>query len=368
MKAHSIPIQSPYHAAHLYGPDDVDEVLGSLRNPVLEDYHQNIPILSMAKDTNVLADDFPGLLRCAVADTLCEQVRWDTLCATLKSNLTQCPSLKSCVVFPITSNAAGLLSSTLQEGCAFSVTVNNSLNSKVERSHTSHAPGRFQDSKVAIVGFSGRFPEAASNDELWEVLKAARDCHRTIPEDRFDWEAHLDPAGKKKNHSRVKFGCFINEPGIFDSRFFHLSPREAENTDPAQRLLLMSAYEAMEMSGLVPDRTASTQRDRIGVFMGVTSDDWREVNSGQDIDTYFIPGGNRAFVPGRISYFFGLSGPSISMDTACSSSFAAISTACNYLWQGDCDSAIAGGTNVLTNPDNFVGVSRDHVLYSRSRC
>jgi naphtho-gamma-pyrone polyketide synthase len=102
--------------------------------------------------------------------------------------------------------------------------------------------------------------------------------------------------------------------------------------------------------------------------MGVTSDDWREVNSGQDIDTYFIPGGNRAFVPGRISYFFGLSGPSISMDTACSSSFAAISTACNYLWQGDCDSAIAGGTNVLTNPDNFVGVSRDHVLYSRSRC
>jgi hypothetical protein len=246
MKAHSIPIQSPYHAAHLYGPDDVDEVLGSLRNPVLEDYHQNIPILSMAKDTNVLADDFPGLLRCAVADTLCEQVRWDTLCATLKSNLTQCPSLKSCVVFPITSNAAGLLSSTLQEGCAFSVTVNNSLNSKVERSHTSHAPGRFQDSKVAIVGFSGRFPEAASNDELWEVLKAARDCHRTIPEDRFDWEAHLDPAGKKKNHSRVKFGCFINEPGIFDSRFFHLSPREAENTDPAQRLLLMSAYEAME--------------------------------------------------------------------------------------------------------------------------
>tara|TARA_R110002003_G_scaffold234_3_gene16908 strand:- start:7443 stop:11216 length:3774 start_codon:yes stop_codon:yes gene_type:complete len=238
----------------------------------------------------------------------------------------------------------------------------------MERANTSPAPGKFQDSKIAIVGFSGRFPDAASNDELWEVLKAARNCYRTIPEDRYDWEAHYDAEGKKKNHTKVKFGCFINDPGVFDARFFNLSPREAENTDPAQRLALMSAYEAMEMAGLVPDRTASTQRDRIGVFFGVTSDDWREVNSGQDIDTYFIPGGNRAFVPGRISYFFRLSGPSISVDTACSSSFAAISTACSYLWQGDCDSAIAGGTNVLTNPDNFVGLDRGHFLSATGNC
>ncbi|PVH92617.1 ketoacyl-synt-domain-containing protein [Periconia macrospinosa] len=249
-----------------------------------------------------------------------------------------------------------------------SVAISNALNTKVERGHTGPAPGKFQDSKIAIVGFSGRFPEAASNDELWEVLKAARDCHRTIPEDRYDWEAHYDADGKKKNHSRIKFGCFINDPGVFDARFFNLSPREAQNTDPAQRLALMSAYEAMEMAGLVPDRTASTQRDRIGVFFGVTSDDWREVNSGQDIDTYFIPGGNRVFVPGRISYFFRLSGPSISVDTACSSSFAAISTACNYLWQGDCDSAIAGGTNVMTNPDNFVGLDRGHFLSATGNC
>ena len=150
--------------------------------------------------------------------------------------------------------------------------------------------------------------------------------------------------------------------------FFNLSPREAENTDPAQRLALMSAYEAMEMAGLVPDRTPSTQRDRIGVFFGVTSDDWREVNSGQNIDTYFIPGGNRAFVPGRISYCFRFSGPSISVDTACSSSFAAISTACSYLRQGDCDSAIAGGTNVLTNPDNFAGLDRGHFLSTTGNC
>lgn len=89
---------------------------------------------------------------------------------------------------------------------------------------------------------------------------------------------------------------------MFDTRFFHLSPREAEDTDPAQRLALMTTYEALEMAGFVSDRTPSSQRDRIGVFFGTTSDDWREVNSGQNVGTYFIPGGNRAFVPGRITY------------------------------------------------------------------
>lgn len=88
---------------------------------------------------------------------------------------------------------------------------------------------------------------------------------------------------------------------MFDARFFHLSPKEADDTDPAQRLALMTTYEALEMAGFVSDRTPSSQRDRVGVFFGTTSDDWREVNSGQNVGTYFIPGGNRAFVPGRIT-------------------------------------------------------------------
>jgi acyl transferase domain-containing protein len=160
--------------------------------------------------------------------------------------------------------------------------------------------GRFEHSKIAIVGYSGRFPSAASNEAFWELLKAGRDVHREIPADRFDWKAHYDPTGKKKNTSRVKYGCFIDEPGLFDTRFFSMSPREAENTDPAQRLAITTTYEAMEMAGMVLNRTPSTQQDRVGVFFGTTSDDWREVNSGQDVGTYFIPGGNRAFVPGRI--------------------------------------------------------------------
>ena len=130
----------------------------------------------------------------------------------------------------------------------------------------------------------------------------------------------------------------------------------------------MTTYEALEMAGFVTDRTPSSQRNRVGVFFGTASDDWREVNSGQDVGTYFIPGGNRAFIPGRITFFYRFSGPSISVDTACSSSFAALHVACQSLWQGECDTAISGGTNILTNPDNFAGLSRGHFLSTTGNC
>jgi naphtho-gamma-pyrone polyketide synthase len=218
------------------------------------------------------------------------------------------------------------------------------------------------------VGHSGRFPDAASTEKFWDLLHKGLDVHREIPKDRFDAQAHYDPTSKKRNTSRIQHGCFIEEPGLFDARFFNMSPRESCQADPGQRLAITTAYEAMEMAGFVPDRTPFSQRDRIGIFYGMTSDDWREVNSGQNVDTYFIPGGNRAPTPGRINYHFKFSGPSFSIDTACSSSFAAIHTACNSLWRGDCDTAIAGRTNVMTNPDNFAGLDRGHFLSTTGNC
>ena len=93
-----------------------------------------------------------------------------------------------------------------------------------------------------------------------------------------------------------------------------------------------------------------------------------ETNSAQSIDTYFIPGGNRAFIPGRINYFFKFSGPSYAVDTACSSSLASIHLACTSLWRGDIDTAITGGTNVLTNPDFTAGLDRGHFLSRTGNC
>lgn len=180
-------------------------------------------------------------------------------------------------------------------------------------------------SKIAIVGMSCRMPGGATDTEkFWELLENGLDVHRKIPADRFDVDSHYDPTGKRVNTSHTPYGCFIDEPGLFDGPFFNMSPREAQQTDPMQRLALVTAYEALERAGYVANRTAATDLHRIGTFYGQASDDYREVNTAQEVSTYFIPGGCRAFGPGRINYFFKFSGPSYSIDTACSSSLATI--------------------------------------------
>ena len=118
-----------------------------------------------------------------------------------------------------------------------------------------------------------------------------------IPSDRFDSEVYVASDGKARNPAGSPYGCFIKEPGLFDARFFNMSPREAEQTDPQQRFALTTAYEALEMSGFVPNRTPSTQLERIGTYYGQTGDDYREWNASQDVQTYYISGNDRAFGP-----------------------------------------------------------------------
>ena len=134
------------------------------------------------------------------------------------------------------------------------------------------------------------------------------------------------------------------------------------------RLALVTAYEALEMSGYSPNRTPSTNKKRIGTYFGQASDDWREVNAGQDIGTYAVPGGERAFANGRINYFFKFSGPSFNIDTACSSGLAAVQAACSALWAGEADTVLAGGLSVITNPDNYCMLSRGHFLSKTGQC
>ncbi|THC96716.1 hypothetical protein EYZ11_003822 [Aspergillus tanneri] len=353
LKHSLLPIELPYHAPHLFPSQDI---IGELHDPSLYEQVQRVKIISAASGEVHTSFTFEDLLRRAVAETLTRPLQCNLVVDCLATELAH-HAFTSCKIWHISYRGSFISNALSQISPGLTVVTDFSIeNPAIITTPTS---GNFSHSKIAVIGYSGRFPDAASNEEFWDLLLAGRDVHRTIPPDRFNWERHYDATGKTKNTSRIKYGCFIKEPGVFDARFFNMSPREAENTDPAQRLGIMSAYEAIEMAGLVPNSTASTQQDRIGVFYGVTSDDWREVNSGQNVDTYFIPGGNRAFIPGRMSYFFRFCGPSLSIDTACSSSFAAIQTACAYLWRGECDTALAGGVNVLTNPDNFCGLDRN---------
>lgn len=144
---------------------------------------------------------------------------------------------------------------------------------------------------------------------------------------------------------------------------FNMSPREAKTVDPTQRLLMMTAYEALERAGY-----SSDQGRRIGTFFGQATDDYREANAGQNIDLYYVPGGMRAFGPGRLNYHFKWDGPSYSIDTACSSSAAALELACNALVSGDCDMTLAGGGNLLSGPQMFAGLSRGGFLSSTGGC
>ncbi|GFF28250.1 conidial yellow pigment biosynthesis polyketide synthase [Aspergillus udagawae] len=230
-------------------------------------------------------------------------------------------------------------------------------------------PSSAVDSKIAVVGMSCRLPGGSDDlQRFWELLEDGRDVHQKVPADRYDVESHTDITGKRPNTSHTPFGCFIDSPGLFDAGFFDMSPREAGQTDPTHRLALLTAYEALEQSGYVPDRTRSTTRDRVGTTYGQCSDDYREANAGQSIDMYFIPGNYRAFAPGRISYFFKFSGPSFNCDTACSASLSAIQIACTVLSRGEADMVVAGGLNVLTGSDSFAGLSQGFFLSKTGNC
>lgn len=183
--------------------------------------------------------------------------------------------------------------------------------------------------KIAIIGFSGRYPGAKDNEELWNILIEGRDVVGAVPETRWNIETPKETCHNTKDYSSIPFGSWLDEPGLFDAPFFNMSPNEAPHVDPAQRLALMTAYEALESAGLVPDATPSTRQDRIGVYYGCASNDYGERNGAQKIVPYSIPGACRAFIPGRISHFFKFSGPNYCVDNACASSLGALHLACN---------------------------------------
>jgi naphtho-gamma-pyrone polyketide synthase len=367
LKTHKVDIHAPYHASHLYDYTDVESIISKSNFEILETGNSNIPILSSATGEVFPASEHTPLLRLILEEILLQPIRWDLVLGNCVESL-KSSDISHCDVFSTATNNANSLASALREASIFSVVVNVGKTIGSEPDICGLHPGRQDQSKIAIIGLSGRFPEAPNLESFWSLLHQGLDVHKVVPTDRFDIKTHFDSTGKRKNTSQTPYGCFINEPGLFDARFFNMSPKEASQSDPGQRLALLTACEALEMAGFVPDRTPSSQRDRVGIFYGMTSDDWREVNSGQDVSTYFIPGGNRAFTPGRINYHFKFSGPSVSVDTACSSSLAAIHMACNSLWRNDCDTAIAGGTNVMTNPDNFAGLDKGHFLSRTGNC
>ncbi|CAG8244814.1 unnamed protein product [Penicillium olsonii] len=362
----TIPIFGPYHSASLFTPNDSDAILEGIFPTEDTRISANVSFISSTSGRPVQETDVRSRFGSALAQILLETMRWQSLVNGMIAALpaSDSPDAPQFHVQAFGSTAGARLAEAIES--ATSLTRHQPSPKPSMKPEPTGLP---DSSKIAIIGYSGRYPHAECNEEFWDLLIRGLDVHEVVPALHWDARTHVaEPGQARKNTSATPFGCWLQNPAAFDARFFNLSPREAPQVDPAQRIALMTAYEAMERAGMVPNATPSTAKDRVGVWYGVTSNDWMETNTAQNIDTYFIPGGNRAFIPGRLNYCFKFSGPSYAVDTACSSSLAAIHLACNALWRGEVDTAIAGGTNVLTNPDFTAGLDRGHFLSRTGNC
>jgi naphtho-gamma-pyrone polyketide synthase len=289
-----LPIYGPYHAPHFYNDEIVSSLAASIEGSVTGDWEVRIPIIKNGKDSTYEASTFRQLVEEILDDILLKPLHWERLCDNCVASVSSLEPTE-CRVVPVgAKNASASLVNTLNHKASFKIAVDSRKTTPDEDSKEPHPIGSLGKPKIAIVGMAGRFPDSMSPSLFWDLLKQGLDVHREIPPDRFDAQAHYDPTGKRRNTSHTPFGCFIEHPGLFDARFFNMSPKEAAQTDPMHRLALLTAYEALEMSGFVPNRTPSTKVDRVGTFYGQTSDDWREIQDGQNVQTYFIPGKTRS--------------------------------------------------------------------------
>lgn len=355
------------HAPHLYSSEDVEAIIQGSERADKHIRRTILPVFSPQYGKPFAGNDTDELLTAVVFEILTGKICLDNLAKGLIETLSVTTE-SHFVQYHSSIISKGLLSEVETELAEHTLVHEDLLAWSDDDSVGAH-PSSTKNAKLAIVGMSCRLPGGADSNELfWELMKEGRDVHSTIPPDRFDLESHFDPTGKTPNATETPYGNFIDRPGFFDAGFFNMSPREAEQTDPMHRLALVTAYEALEMSGYAPNRTQSTNPKRIGTFYGQASDDWRELNAAQNIGTYAVPAGERAFANGRINYFFKFSGPSFNIDTACSSGLAAVNAACSALWSGEADTVLAGGLNVITNPDNYSMLCKGHFLSKTGQC
>lgn len=207
--------------------------------------------------------------------------------------------------------------------------------------------------QVAIVGLSGRYPQAANIDEFWDNLKDGRNCIAEIPPDRWDWRQYYEKEKGVAGRMYSRWGGFVDGIDKFDPLFFRLSPMEAERMDPQERLFLQEAHACIEDAGYTARNICANRR--IGVYVGV-------------MNGTYAPNVTQWSIANRVSYLFDFQGPSMAIDTACSSSLTAVHLAVEAIRNGECELAIAGGVNLIIDPIQYLNLSEMTMLSSGDRC
>ena len=207
---------------------------------------------------------------------------------------------------------------------------------------------------VAIVGSGCRFPGGSSSPSLlWDLLHKPRDILKEIPKERFATTGYYHPDGAHHGTTNVRHSYMLDEDiRLFDAQFFNIKPSEADSIDPQQRLLMETIYEALEAAWLKIDQLRGSDT---AVYVGAMAVDhqdllMRDINS---MPIYYATGTSRSIMSNRVSYFFDWHGPSMTIDTACSSSMIAVHQGVQALRASESRVAIAAGTELILGPGRY---------------
>jgi acyl transferase domain-containing protein/enoyl-CoA hydratase/carnithine racemase/acyl carrier protein len=217
---------------------------------------------------------------------------------------------------------------------------------------------------IAVIGMAGQFPRAGDVDQFWANLATGRDCVSEVPDSRWSLE-YFDPNPNTPGRTYGRWMGVLEDADAFDPLFFAISPVEAEQMDPQQRVFLTSAWHCIEDAGIRPSSLAGS---RCGVFVGVGPGDYGQYLMARGENPHGFTGAACSILGSRISYLLDLAGPSMAIDTSCSSSGVAISQACDSLVLGASDLALAGGVCVLSGPATHLMTSRAGMLSTDGRC
>jgi acyl transferase domain-containing protein/acyl carrier protein len=221
---------------------------------------------------------------------------------------------------------------------------------------------------IAITGIGCKLPGGIRTPaELWTKLLAGADLISETPPDRWNIDSYFHPNRNVPGRTYAKWGGYVTEAAEFDAAFFGLTPREANRIDPQQRWILETAWDAIQDAGCT---TNSLSGSETGVYVGISSCDYEDIQKRgrYDADMHTSTGQALSIASNRVSYCFDLRGPSLSVDTACSSALVALDLACRAIWRGEIPQALVGGVNAILQADVSVAFSKAGMLSPTGRC
>ncbi len=231
-----------------------------------------------------------------------------------------------------------------------------------------HAPleaDRSTDDDIAIIGIDGRYPQSNDLTEFWNNLISGKNCITEIPDSRWNWRDYYDVNPNEKNKTYSKWGGFLAHPDQFDPLFFNISPREASLMDPQERLFLETAWKTIENAGYPREQLAGK---KVGVYVGVMYGEYALFGNESSSSSFVPTHAMFSSIANRVSYWFDFHGPSLALDTMCSSSLTAIHLACQSIRDGECSLALAGGVNLSLHQNKYLLLSHGKFLSSEGRC